>query len=107
MIVLRSSGVVVHPLAARRSPTDEFFRSATVSLGVDIRALTTYDGEHTAYQFEFDCIHDAAMRFSLCAFTLIICFKLGIMMDGAACSFCQKAFDFAVTCVADMVSTSD
>ena len=65
LCTMRSTGAVVRPLAAGRSPTKERDVLATVCLGINVFALTFYYGKHSAYQLEFYCIHDTAVRFAL------------------------------------------
>ena len=47
------------------------------------------------------------MRLALGAFTFVICFKLCVMVNGTPNSFGKYTFDFVVSCMTDMISTSD
>ena len=103
----RSAGPGVRPLAAGRSPTDEFWGSASVAFHVHVGGLPLHDGEHAADQFEFDGVHDAAVRFPLGPLAFVVGFEIGVMVDGAAGALCQYALDLVMTGVADMVSAPD
>ena len=103
---MRSSGPVVRPLAARRSPTEELC-SAAEAFGIDVRRFSLYYSKHSADKFELYGIHDASVSLSFRAFPLIIGSKLGIMYNGASGSFRQNTLELIVAGLTYMITPTD
>ena len=104
---MRSSGPVVRPLAARRSPTGAFCVSAAECFGVYIFRLSRDNGEHPADQFEFDSVHYASVALALGSLSFVIGAKLSVMVNGTASPFGQYTLYLAMTGACNMVAAID
>ena len=103
----RSSGPVVRPLAAWRSPTDESQPSTPVAVQIDVGCLSSHYSEHAADEFEFDGVELASVCLALGTLALVIGPEIGVMVYGAAGTLSQHSLDFIVPGSGHMVAASD